>query len=134
MKEQVAKMHFFRGVLFALREHLEEFNTHPIHVFHGAFGGMLTLAKKTIPSQEFEFLLGIRCDPIFGTYDFASEMILEGQQDLILVRFGSRIRFEISANESRTLAREHTSHSEWFRSLAQRFTEELASRKSEVIV
>lgn len=132
MKEKVARLIFFRGVLFALRQHMSEFDTDPNGSFHGAFGEMLKLAQKTIPHQEFEFLSGIDCDPIFGVYAFAIEMVLEGEADTILARLKHRVMFDISANEARQEFR-RLPNAEWFGELGKKFASELSRERIRAI-
>lgn len=128
MNEKVARLLFFRGVLFALRQHLKEFNTDPNGNFHMAFGEILKEAQKTIPNQEFEFLSGVQCDPIFGVYTFAIQMVLEGEADAVLLRLKHRVIFDVSAEEARLELR-RLPNQEWFELLGKNFARELSRKK-----
>jgi hypothetical protein len=66
-------------------------------------------------------------DPLFGVYREANEMILEGQQDLLLSLINPTLRkatFRINSQEAERRLKD-ISEREWYRDLADYFVRQL---------
>jgi hypothetical protein len=78
--------HFYRGLLYALREKLPEQEARfeaDGDAFHSAFRRMLEYAKNNAPEVPANEILE-NFDPVFGVSPEATEMLLEGERDFIV--------------------------------------------------
>jgi len=132
MRDWTQKAKFRHGFLYALGELRERVSYQDTPKLHAAFNGMFQLAAKTMPTPEFEFLSGMSMDPMFGVFHETDELILEGEQDLLLEWGRNTFYFQACGKEA-TQELERVAHADWFRSLAKYFLEEL-SRSVPVVV
>ncbi|MBX3214344.1 MAG: hypothetical protein KF850_20080 [Labilithrix sp.] len=118
---------FFRGLLFALRAERGRFLAEGQR-FHAAFRSMLELAR-TEPSMALTAARMLEnFDPVFGVCPEATEMLLEGERDLIVSLENPSLRyatFKLSEDDARTELDQLPS-ADTFRKLAHRLNEALA--------
>lgn len=118
------KLTFYRGLLCALRTRRNDFVAEGDR-FHQAFAATVEHARRE--TSQSEAPPAIHLDPIFGVYHEANEMLLEGEQDLLISLFNPRYRkatFRITSNEAEEELRE-IPNTEWFRDLGRVFHERL---------
>jgi hypothetical protein len=90
---------FYRGLLCALRTKREEFVAQG-ELFHHAFASTVEYARRLAGGAE---AVPLHMDPVFGIYHEANEMLLEGEQDLLLSLMNPRLqkaRFKIDMDEA----------------------------------
>ena len=118
------KLTFFRGLLFALRQHRAKFDAEG-ETFQKAFASTIERAKAEHP--ELVAKISLEFDPIFGVYSEASEMLLEGEQDLVLALMNPRLglaRFKIGPAEAAEEL-QAIPNAEWFKELGGYFHQRL---------
>lgn len=87
---------FYRGLLLGMRTHFGD--DHPRFraagsVFHAAFLEAAQVALDQWPEGSERPRLFLRADPIFGTCRHADELLVEGEQDLLISLFNPRFEF-----------------------------------------
>jgi hypothetical protein len=95
------KLTFYRGLLCALRVKREEFTAQGPE-FHRAFASTIEYARQ-LAGERSPLSVKLDLDPVFGIYHEANEMLLEGEQDLILSLMNPRLeraRFKIDDTEA----------------------------------
>jgi hypothetical protein len=115
---------FYRGLLYALRERRQKFVADGDD-FHSAFREMLRAAQRDLPRVARRMLENF--DPVFGVSPEASEMVLEGERDLILSLMNPRLQtaaFKLSRAEA-TKELEELPSATLFRTLAAHLDEKL---------
>jgi len=128
--QTIDKLTFYRGLLYALRLQLGDatkFFTHDAS-FHRAFGAAVSYAKATWPGGSGR-PIETHEDPIFGEYEEAREMLLEGEQDRLLSLMNPRLQkgsFTITREEARAELDE-LPHADWFVTLGKMLAKELRS-------
>jgi hypothetical protein len=115
------KLTFFRGLLFALRQHRKQFEAEGDR-FHRAFASTIELAKSEHPELVAN-IISLEFDPIFGVYTEASEMLLEGEQDLVLSLMNPRLGDAVFKIDPIEAAEELSTipNAEWFKELGTHF-------------
>lgn len=114
------KLTVYRGILFGLRQLRGDFPAHGSD-FHRAFG--LTMKK----AEQMGISIPLNHDPVFDVYDEATEMLMEGEQDLLLSLMNPtfhRATFKISQQEAEEQLR-LLPDAEKFRELGKHFDEAL---------
>ena len=120
------KLTFYRGLLYALRQRRDSFVAEGER-FHDAFASTVELAGKEHPPDASP--PAIHLDPLFGAYREANEMLIEGEQDLLLSLLNPRhrqARFRIDANDALNEL-QGLPNPAWFLRLGQHFHERLSS-------
>jgi hypothetical protein len=123
-RKDLDKLTFYRGLLCALCTQRKDFVAEGDR-FHEAFAATVKHARWKTPQNVAPPV--IHLDPIFGVYHEANEMLLEGEQDLLISLFNPRYRkatFRITSNEAEEELREIPG-TEWFRDLGRVFHERL---------
>lgn len=121
------KLTFYRGLLCALRTQRKDFVAEGDR-FHRAFAATIRHAQKKAESEPSLVPPQIHLDPMFGVYQEANEMLLEGEQDLLISLLNPRHRkasFRITESEAEEELRELSVADEWFRDLGRVFHEQL---------
>lgn len=119
---------FFRGILFALREHRSGFVAERAK-FHAAFRAMLERAKHDPSFAAVAKRMLENFDPVFGVFPEATEMLLEGERDFIVALENPRLlmaQFKLDEQEARQELGELPA-AEGFRKLAAHLDEQLGS-------
>lgn len=121
------KLTFYRGLLFALRQHRANFDAEGDR-FQRAFAATIERAKAERPDVVSK-MITLEFDPMFGVYTEANEMLLEGEQDLVLSLMNPRLgeaHFKIEAADA---AEELSSipDAAWFRELGAYFNQRLTA-------
>ena len=120
------KLTFYRGLLCALGTQRREFVAEGDH-FHQAFGAAVEYARRVSSDDPALAPPPVHLDPIFGVYPEANEMLLEGEQDLLISLLNPRHRkasFRISEDEAQEELQD-IPHGEWFLDLGKVFHEAL---------
>ncbi len=120
---------FFRGLLFALCEQWPKETTFLAEgpTFHSAFRAMLEEAQHEPSTSATAVRMLENFDPVFGIFPEATEMLLEGERDLIVSLENPSLRyarFKMTMDEARAELNELPG-AEVFRSLASRLNEAL---------
>lgn len=124
MNDIVARRRFWQGFLLSLGEKRNKLSVVSMEKLHSAFGSMIELAVKTKPEIQFEFLSKIRIDPMFGRFYEVEEMIIEGEDSLLIECGRIHMYFRCNQDEAkRSLESSRYPQREWFRSLANEFLE-----------
>jgi len=76
------KLKFYRGLLYGLRLKRDSFRVDSR--FHQAFEETVQNAMAELPSDLQSMIPKVTIDPMFGACHEAREMLLEGEQDLLL--------------------------------------------------
>jgi len=121
------KLTFYRGLLCALRTQREDFVAEG-DCFHRAFAAAVEHAQEKADPASFLMPPQIHLDPMFGVYHEADEMLLEGEQDLLISLLNPRHRrasFRITKSEAEAELREISGAAEWFKDLGRIFHEQL---------
>lgn len=121
------KLTFYRGLLCALRTQRTDDFVAEGDRFHRAFAATLEYAHQKVDSNVTLIPPQIHMDPMFGIYHEANEMLLEGEQDLLISLLNPRHRkasFRISPAEAEEELRD-IPNPEWFRDLGRVFNEKL---------
>jgi len=114
------KLTFYRGLLYALRQQRGSFVAEGER-FHRAFASTVECAQRSHPPDAIP--PAIHLDPLFGMYREANEMLLEGEQDLLLSLLNPRHRqaqFRIDTDDAKREL-EELPHPDWFLSLGKHF-------------
>jgi hypothetical protein len=128
----MTKLDFYRGLLLALRAQGVDGFTACGPRYHAAFGSAVRFAKQMSPTGV-EVPLHLHGDKAFGTYDEAEEMIVEGQEDLLIRLYGPalrRVRFRLTQEDAEQEL-EAIGHVEWFKGVANRMRGVLERRHSD---
>jgi len=116
---------FYRGVLLALRAHRRLFVTEG-EPFHGAFRSLLDLTEREWPKLARE--MRESHDPVFGVFEAADGMILEGMIALLIALRHPMVTtayFVVGRAQAATELDEQP-HAATFRRLGSAFHEQLA--------
>lgn len=131
MAEAVDRFTFYRGLLFALRANgVNEFPAAG-PVFHQAFGKTIEYAFQISANQDLPQPMAVNVDPIYGVYPEANEMLLEGEQDLVLSLMNPRLKyaqFKIGEAEADDELKQ-VGHVEWYKDLANYFRRHVLSER-----
>jgi hypothetical protein len=112
------KLTFYRGVLCALATKRDEFIAQG-EDFHKAFASTVDYARTLTTGEPLSLTLHL--DPVFGIYHEATEMLLEGEQDLLLSLMNPRLqraRFKIDHADAEQELREMPD-AQFFRKLGE---------------
>jgi hypothetical protein len=129
MESTLSKRRFFRGFLYALCGELTDNFLVDGPEYHRAFAAMIEYAQDIAVRQNRPKPIEVHVDPLFGVYREANEMLLEGQQDLLLSLLNPTLRkatFRIKPDEAKRRL-EALGEREWYRDLAKHFAQELTS-------
>ena len=121
------KLTFYRGLLCALRTQREDFVAEGDR-FHRAFAATVEHAQEKADPGTLLMPPEIHLDPMFGVYHEANEMLLEGEQDLLISLLNPRHRkasFRITKIEAEEELREISYAADWFKDLGRIFHEQL---------
>jgi hypothetical protein len=128
MDDILRRRAFFRGLLYALCTiaNEEEFIAEGPE-YHRAFAETLRYARNIADEGRGPAPIELHVDPLFGVYREANEMLLEGEQDLLLSLINPTLRratFRIRPGEAeRRLS--GLPDQAWYRDLASHFYEQL---------
>jgi hypothetical protein len=129
MTDTVDKYTFYRGLLFALRANgVDEFPAAG-PAFHEAFGKTIEYASEISAAHHLPKPIIVNVDPIYGVYPEANEMLLEGEQDLVLSLMNPRLKFaqfKIDRAEADEELKE-VGYEDWYRELAKFFHSHVTS-------
>jgi ArsR family metal-binding transcriptional regulator len=89
---------FYRALLYSLCQSRTSFNVNA--KLHTSFGDVIKYANSTFPSSIKGLVPDIYMDPMFGTYSEVSEMLWEGQQDLLIAIHNSKASFTITKDQA----------------------------------
>ena len=95
------RLKFYRGLLYGLRLKRDSFYVDV--KFRKAFRETVEYASHLLPIGPGNLVPKIHIDPMFGTCYEAREMLLEGEQDLLLSFQGSRLQkacFQITRDQA----------------------------------
>jgi len=131
MDDVLRRRAFFRGFLYALCTKLKGEFLVEGDAYHQAFGATVDYARKLAAEGKAPHPIRLHIDPLFGVYREANEMILEGQQDLLLSLINPTLRkatFRINPEEAQRRL-ENISEKEWYRDLADYFVRQLPATR-----
>lgn len=123
MAETVDRFTFYRGLLFALRAIGTPDFPAAGSRFHEAFGKTIEYAFRISASKDLPQPMAVNADPIYGVYPEANEMLLEGEQDLVLSLMNPRLKFaqfKIDPAEADDELK-RVGHVDWYKDLANYF-------------
>lgn len=130
--ENLALLDFGRGLICAISEKQNKINFGDWKKFHQAFGKVFEEAAKTVPHAKYEFISGIKPDPMFGFYREVQVIILEAEEDTLITRGTGILYLDLERNEARKeLERNH--YPNWFRKLADCFSEAISEVNNQPI-
>lgn len=118
---------FFRGLLYALCTKLQGDFLVEGADYHHAFNSTIEYAERLAKEGKAPHPIPVHVDPLFGVYREANEMILEGQQDLLLSLINPTLRkatFRIKPQEAERRLK-NIAERDWYRDLADHFVRQL---------
>ena len=127
MDDILRRRAFFRGLLYALCTLVQDEFLAEGPEYHKAFASTLEYARRMASEGKGPTPIDVHVDPLFGVYREANEMLLEGEQDLLLSLINPTLRratFRIRPTEAERRLNTFPEQA-WYRDLASHFYEQL---------